>query len=177
MTKYAFLAAQIAIAFSVIATDEASAESVLMLNEPRDIISAETACHIAGMQISPSVPHVLDADLNAVCKVSSPGAEVRAFHSKLLAQFASNTKCSITIIRLTDDKSDAAVKSDLEAFHRANWELNLGFRPGATKQQWALWPYQSGMPTGTVLEGEGDPAQIARDVCTIVTRTGAKILN
>lgn len=27
------------------------------------------------------------------------------------------------------------------------------------------------------LEGEGGPAQIAREVCTIVTRSGAKIVN
>jgi hypothetical protein len=81
-------------------------------------------------------------------------------------------------MRLTEDKSDAEIKNNLEAFKRANWELNLGFRPGAAKQEWALWPMKSGEldPTG-LLEGEGDPAQIARDVCTIMTGKGAKILN
>ena len=80
-------------------------------------------------------------------------------------------------MHLSDDKSDKAINNDLEAYKRANWELNLSFTPGATKQEWALWSYQSGNITGKVLEGEGDPAQIARDVCTIVTRSGAKILN
>jgi hypothetical protein len=65
-----------------------------------------------------------------------------------------------------------------EAFRRADWELNLGFRPGATKQEWALWPHKDGqIVTSGVPEGEGDPAEIARDVCTIMTRSGAKILN
>jgi hypothetical protein len=80
-------------------------------------------------------------------------------------------------MRLSDDKSDKAVNNNSEASKRANWELNLGFAPGATKQDWALWPYQSGHIVGDALEGEGDLAQIARDVCTIVTRSGAKIVN
>jgi hypothetical protein len=76
-------------------------------------------------------------------------------------------------MRLSSDKSDKAINNNLEAYKRANWELNLSYAPGATKQQWALWP----RPSGSVLEGEGDPGQIARDVCTIVTRSGAKIIN
>jgi hypothetical protein len=81
-------------------------------------------------------------------------------------------------MRLTDDKSDIAIKNNLETFKRANWELNLSFTPGATKQDWALWPHQSGNVIASgVLEGKGDPAQIARDVCTLMTRSGAKILN
>jgi hypothetical protein len=73
-------------------------------------------------------------DINAT-KVHGAAADVRDFHSKLLAQFATNSACQITIMRLTEGKSDAEVKNDLEAFRRANWELNLGFRPGATKQE------------------------------------------
>jgi hypothetical protein len=159
----------------IAASAEASAEPVLMLNEPRDVISAESSCLVAGMQTASG--GVVDVDVNAACKVSGPVAEVRAFHSKLLAQFASNAQCAIRIMRLGDEKSDKEISNNLEALKSANWELNLGFRPGSSKQQWALWPYQSGMPTGTVLEGEGDPAQITRDVCTIITRRGAKILN
>jgi hypothetical protein len=60
-------------------------------------------------------------------------------------------------MRLSDDKSETAINNNLEAFKRANWELNLGFRPSATKQDWALWPYQSGSIVGAALEGEGDP--------------------
>jgi hypothetical protein len=100
--------------------------------------------------------------------------EVRDFHIKLLAQFATNPQCApIAIMRLTEGKSNEAVNKDLEAYKRANWELNLAFTPGATKQEWTLWPMQS----GTALQGQGDVTQIARDVCTIMTRSGAKILN
>jgi len=158
-----------------------------MLNEPRDIGIAEYSCGWAGEEVK-AYQYLTKAgrcaesedcqraiEINAACKVRGPVNEVRAFHNKLLAQFASNPQCAITIMRLSDDKSEKAIKNTLEAFKRADWELNLGFTPGATKQAWALWPMKSG--TGGLLEGEGDPAQIAKDVCTIVTRSGAKILN
>jgi hypothetical protein len=80
-------------------------------------------------------------------------------------------------MRLSDDKSETAIKNNLAAYKRADWELNLGFTPGTTKQAWTLWPRQSGSIVGSALEGEGDLERIARDVCTIVTRSGAKILN
>jgi hypothetical protein len=83
-------------------------------------------------------------DIDAACKVGGPIREVRGFHSKLLAQFASNAQCAITVMRLSDDKSETATKNNLEAYKRANWELNLGFTPGAMKQTWALWPWEPG---------------------------------
>lgn len=183
--KYTIAAVGVAIAFSVTASGAGRAEPVLMLNEPRDVSSAEYLCRWAEDEIKAD-QYLIKAfkcgeselceraiNINAACKVSGPAAEVRAFHSKLLAQFATNHQCAITIMRLSDDKSDTAVKNDLEAFKRANWELNLAFTPGATKQEWAMWPLQSGSP----LQGEGDFRQIARDVCAIMTRSGAKILN
>jgi hypothetical protein len=98
--------------------------------------------------------------------VSGPAMAVRAFHSKLLAQFASNPQCSISIRRLNDynDKSSAAAANDLETYKQANWELNLNFTPGTAKQSWTLWPHQNGNVVPRPLEGEGDAGQIARDV-------------
>ena len=169
----------------------ASAEPVLMLNQPRDIGAAEYSCRWAEGEIKAS-QYLIKAfkcgeselcqraiDINAACKVSGPVSEVRGFHSKLLAQFASNPQCTITIMRLSDDKSDKAINNNLEAYKRASWELNLHFTPGATKQGWTLWPYEpgKGISAAKELEGEGDPVQIAKDVCTIVTRSGAKIVN
>jgi hypothetical protein len=181
----------VAIAYSVVAADGACAEPVLMLDEPRDIGSAEYSCRWAEWQLKDN-QYLIKAfkcgeyelcqralDINAACKVGGPVREVRGFHSKLLAQFASNAQCAITIMRLSDDKSETATKNNLEAYNRANWELSLSFTPGATKQGWALWPWEpgKGISPAPVLEVEGDPAQIAKDVCTIVTRGGAKILN
>ena len=173
-----------AIAFSI-ASAGALAEPVLMLNEPRDVTMAKYRCDWAANEIKSykglKCAEVEDcqraSEINGVCKVRGPANDVRAFHSKLLAQFASNPQCAITIMRLTDDKSNKAIENELEARKRANWELNLGLTPGAAKQEWALWPWQSGHIVGAALEGEGDPAQIAREVCTIVTRSGAKIIN
>jgi hypothetical protein len=174
---------------AVHATD-AMAEPVLMLNEPRDIYSAKHSCdwaegEIKHFQYLIKTFHCAENDLcqraievSAACKVTGADADVRAFHRQLLAQLASNSQCAISIVRLTDGKTTAEVQSDLDAFKKANYELNLGFRPGASKQNWALWPYQSGnINSAGLLEGEGDPAQIARDVCTIMTRSGAKVLN
>src|SRR5262249_1347681 len=173
----------------------ASAEPILMFHEPRDALTAKSSCEWAENEIKVS-QYLIKAlkcaeselcqralDINSACKVIGPVREVQSFHTKLLTQFASNAQCTISIIRLTDDKSEISVKNNREAYTRADWELNLSFSPGAAKQQWTLWPMKPG-PNGFrsinhtgVLEGEGDPVQIARDVCTIITRSGAKILN
>src|SRR2546430_7956250 len=110
--KYVIAAAGISIAF----TTGAWAQPVLMLNEPRDIGAAEYSCDWAEGEIKSS-QYLIKAfkcgeselcqraiDINAACKVGGPIREVRAFHSKLLAQFASNPQCAITIMRLSDDK-------------------------------------------------------------------------
>jgi hypothetical protein len=169
----------------------ALAEPVLMLNEPRDIGSAGYSCDWAEREIKSS-QYLIKAfkcgeselcqralDINTACKVHGPAGEVQAFHSKLLAKFASNPQCAITIMRVSDDKSQTATNNNLEAHKRANWELNLSYTPGAAKQGWTLWPHEpgKGISAAKELEGEGDPGQIAKDVCTIVTRSGAKISN
>ena len=64
--------------------------------------------------------------------VSGPIAEVRAFHTKLLAQFASNAQCNMAIKRLSENAG--------EVYKPPDWEPNLGFTPGSTMQAWALWP-------------------------------------
>ena len=188
--KHAIAAARIAFAVSVIVVScGASAEPVLMLNEPRDVIAAKYSCETAKNNVK-DYQYLIKAnqcgedeqcqralEIDAACKVNGPNAEVRAFHTKLLSLFATNAQCPIAIMRLSDEKSDAEYKNYTEANKRADWELNLGFAPGITKQSWALWPHKNGVLGSGVLEGEGDVGQIARDVCTIMTRSGAKILN
>jgi hypothetical protein len=135
-------------------------EPVLVLNEPRDTFMAKDACEkAASFKTSPSF-----IDINATCTVSGPVAAVREFHAKLLTLFATNPQCRITIMQNDDLK-------------RGNWELNLGFKPGAAKQYWAMWPMQDGKTLPNWLEGEGNASQIVHDVCAIMTRSGAKILN
>jgi len=160
-----------------------------MLDEPRDISVAIESCRWAERKLKQD-DYLVKAnmcgqskfcrralDINAVCKTSGPEADTRQFHSRLLAQFASNVQCQIAIVRLTERKSDSDSRKNLEIFKQATWDLNLNFTPGAAKQGWALWPYQSGSIVGSALEGEGDPRQIATDVCTIVAGRGAKIRN
>src|SRR5947207_12041611 len=102
--RYAIAMAGLAIA---IAFDAAWAEPVLMLNEPRDISTAEYSCGWAENEIK-SDQYLIKAfrcgeyelcqralDINAACKVHGPIVEVRDFHSKLLAQFATNPQCAI----------------------------------------------------------------------------------
>jgi hypothetical protein len=118
-------------------------------------------------------------DINAACKVGGPIAEVQGFHSKLLTELARNPNCDIAVMRLTDGKTDPELKNNSDALRRANWELNLNFAPGLTKQSWTLWPHKDGEidTKSSTMEGEGDASQIAHDICTIITRRGAKILN
>jgi hypothetical protein len=115
--KYAIAIAGISIAFSTIASDGASAEPVLMLNEPRDVAMAEWSCRWADDEIKAD-EHLIKSftcskselcqralDISVACKVAGPVREVRAFHTKLLTQFASNPQCAITIMRLSGEKT------------------------------------------------------------------------
>jgi hypothetical protein len=119
--KYVIGAASIALSVG------ASAEPVLMLNEPRDVEMAKYSCDWAEGEIKSS-QYLIKAgkcgeseecqralDINAACKVVGPVRGVQSFHSKLLAQFASNAQCAISIMRLTDDKSEKAITNNLEA--------------------------------------------------------------
>jgi hypothetical protein len=172
-----------------VASGEAWADPVLMMNEPEDLKRAQWSCDgaagtireydwaIKTSECSQMEQCQRAMDINAVCKVRGPVMALRDFYSKLLAQFASNPNCPISIMRLTDGKSDAEVRNDNEAFEKANWELDLYFTPGAVKAEWQLWPFQNGKIIPKPLQGEGDLGQIARDVCTIMTHGGAKILN
>ena len=157
------------------------------LNEPHDIFMAQHSCNWAEGELRDHEDLVKDVtcskhesckqalDINAVCKASGPEANVRQFHSRLLAQFASNPQCQISIARLTDNPEGKAV----EAMHAATWELNLDFTPGAAKQSWALSPYRTGAPIAEedLMEGEGDARQIAIDVCNDVAGKSAKTGN
>jgi hypothetical protein len=106
--KYAIAVAGFAVA---VAFDAGWAEPVLMLNEPRDISSAEYSCGWAENEIK-SDQYLIKTfrcgeyelcqraiDINAACKVHGATAEVRDFHSKLLTQLAANPQCAIAISR------------------------------------------------------------------------------
>jgi hypothetical protein len=127
LMKYAIAIAGISIAFSTIASDGASAEPVLMLNEPRDVAMAEWSCRWADDEIKAD-EHLIKSftcskselcqralDISVACKVAGPVREVRAFHTKLLTQFASNPQCAITIMRLSGEKTPTAIDNDAEA--------------------------------------------------------------
>src|SRR6266849_6306283 len=97
--KLAIAAAWITVAFSAIASDEAKAEPVLMLDEARDIGTAKYSCEWAANSLK-GYDYLIKAfqcsenelcdrviHINSAGKGSGRVAEVRAFHSKLLAQF------------------------------------------------------------------------------------------
>jgi hypothetical protein len=92
----------VAIVFSVL--DAASAEPVLMLNEPRDVEMAKYSCSWAEQEIEAD-QYLIKAfkcgenelcqravHINAACKVGGPVRDVKGFHSKLLAQLAGNSQ-------------------------------------------------------------------------------------
>lgn len=105
--------------------------------------------------------------------VLDPVQDVRKFEDKLATEFAANPECSsvqFVHFKSSDDKNKAAS----DAFQKQHWFLGLDYRPGAGKQQW--WMERSPDHSAHT-QGEGNPNEIARKVCTIVNQRGATIAN
>jgi len=91
--KHAIAATRIAVVFCVLVSEGALAEPVLMLDEARDISTAQYSCEWAANEIK-GYDYLIKAfqcnendlcrraiETNAARKVSGPVADVRAFHS------------------------------------------------------------------------------------------------
>jgi hypothetical protein len=81
-----------------------------------------------------------------------------------------------------DGKSNSSELATQNA--KAHWDLFLDYNPGSETHGWTLFPYDaaSWSPLGTgrgkmgkMVEGEGTTAQIADQICTVVTNKGANI--
>jgi hypothetical protein len=99
--------------------------------------------------------------------------EVRTFEDKLATEFAASPDCrSVQFVRFKNPDDQKETVSD--AFRNKHWLLGLDYIPGAEKQQW--WMERS-PDHNAHMQGEGNPNEIARKVCNIVTQKGATIAN
>jgi hypothetical protein len=114
---------------------------------------------------------LLDRPLEA-CKGDAEGA-VHDFTDRLLTKVASNPVCS-TVTFVWYRSPTETNKAQADAIHGEHWTLGIDFTVGNPTQSW--WMKQSGNHV-EILKGEGTPAEIAKEVCAIVSKRGAKVLN
>lgn len=113
------------------------------------------------------------------CNVD-PTPEVRDFEDHLMTHLASDTSCAgISVIRYGGPGTPVS-QSMNDTVSSPFWSLSLNFVPGASRQEWEINHSKPGDAHELLVtnhRGEGSTAQIARDVCAIVTGSGAKILH
>jgi hypothetical protein len=108
----------------------------------------------------------------------------RRLENEVRSRMATNTRCqSVDVFRLNDFKYDGEnnITELADQMKQVHWDLFLEYNPGKTKHDWTLFPLAGGdvmggklISSGTV-SGEGTASQIADQICTIVTKRGAKI--
>ena len=68
--------------------------------------------------------------------------------------------------------------TDIEE-HKDHWELLLDYIPGSKVHEWSIYPRLHGIADeysiARMVSGEGSAAQIADQVCIVVTGQGATV--
>jgi hypothetical protein len=106
--------------------------------------------------------------------VVDPIPEVVSFEDKLATQFAVNRQYA-GVFFAQFSGPHAQIKDGVrDAMQKPHYTLIIDHTPGLPKQSWSL--QRSFIPPEVFMEGEGNPKEIARDVCAIVTKQGAIIL-
>jgi hypothetical protein len=85
----------------------------------------------------------------------------------LVAQLAINPSCQgVRIIRTNHD-------DDFVKVREPHWWLTLDFAlPNEQRQSWELTALEPGKVPQDFLDGEGDPGEIAAEICSIVKGRG-----
>jgi hypothetical protein len=104
---------------------------------------------------------------------NNPIGDLRSFEDELLARAAADPKCKgVRMLRVSDrNNPDPGARAALDKPH---WQLALDYQPGDSNQRWSITDHAS---RATFPKGEGNPAQIAADICAIVIERGTKLLN
>ncbi len=153
--------ATVALAMVIVAAGEVKSSVVAQTNEPVIVLDSWW-----------SVDHVKNmcARTNA-CSVD-PAAEALNFEDRLATQLAANLHCSGVFIAKYRGANFDHDKTIMDAVQkRPHWTLIIDYIPGHQTQSW--WLRLEGGPH---TQGEGDPKEIAGNICSIVTERGAKIL-
>jgi hypothetical protein len=178
------LAAALALLLAVSACSKGDPELVVVLQAWRNADHTDQVCQRARTWQQQNRNRIAEAGCEAVmgcqemtplitrCE-ADPMGELRAFEDALLAQAAAEAKCKgVRLVRLDDrNNSDPTMRAVLDKPH---WQLSLDFQPGDPSQRWWMTDHAS---RATFPRGEGNPKQIADDICAIVSERGAKLSN
>lgn len=97
---------------------------------------------------------------------------VHEFETGLTTQFAAQAACAnVQFIRFNGP--NIASKTAIDTTQKTYWSLSLNFTPGIAKQKWQM---VKSSDRATVLQGDGTPTEIAKEVCAIVNGKGAMVL-
>ena len=108
---------------------------------------------------------------NTLRCAGDPGLLVRDFELTLKTQFAAQEGCrSVQLLSYESPNSSPEVD---KARQKQYWTLSLNFVPGASQQGWQIIESER----HNLLQGDGSAADIAREVCGIVTKKGATLTN
>ena len=141
-----------------------SCDSAIRWNKENSALVAQIGCD--SVTSCPEMTPVVDA-----CRFD-PVGNLNNFETELVTQFATNAHCKGIQIATYKGPKEPNPPGDT-AMRGPHWSLSLDYIPGARKQAWAMDNSQN---LG-ITKGEGEPKEIAEAVCSIVTQSGAKILN
>jgi hypothetical protein len=142
------------------------AEPVHLLIDERPIMDfADRAC-----------PPPQNPESPCVRKWQRVGGE---FEGTLSTQFAALPACSGLLVATVNPYDFEAMQKILGDPTNPYWRLSVWFDAGANRQSWSLLfsPGPSKPLTIPVFQGEGEPRQIATEVCNIVRGRGGAVTN
>ena len=106
------------------------------------------------------------------CRFVDAVADIQNFEDSMLTFMIRDPQCSgVRVARYAGPKAplDPAVAEVMK--QAGHWTLLIIYHPGVTRQQWELKRDQPSIFT----KGEGDPKQVANDLCSIANGRGARV--
>jgi len=110
--------------------------------------------------------------ISSACGEGDIAGEVHSYDDELTSRMASNPRCEgISILQYGGPKTSVG-KAVSDAMKTPHWTLSFNYVPGAKTQKWDMIH----SITGVYAKGEGDPNEIATNVCIAARGRGANIL-
>lgn len=119
------------------------------------------------------VDYAKQACINHNPCISDPVQAVHEYETALITQFSEQPECNSVKLVLFNgpEQSNKAVN---DATKKMYWHLSLNYNTGSIVQVWQLLHSTS---NSSVMQGQGTPKEIAKEVCIIVNGKGAKVTN
>jgi hypothetical protein len=149
----------------------ARAEPIVILASPHNLNYAQSICDVVQKNTPTDTAAITDCAL-----VPNTRGLGRRLEYEVESRFAVNTRCKgVTVLRMNDFEYDGKFNDDAQKIingSKPHWKLLLDYQPGSKVHGWSL---HRGDDPMKAVGGEGTPAQIADEVCIVVTGQGANI--